>query len=381
MLPYGRQYIDDDDICAVVEALKSDFLTTGPMVDAFESALCEVTGAKYAVACSNGTTALHMAAICAGLGKGDVAIVPSVTFLATANAVRFTGADVVFCDVNPDTGLMEAEHLEKTLEYCRRKNLNVKAVFPVHLKGQCVNLQAIGEVISSYDLKVIADSCHALGGGLYKKPVGSCDFEDMSAFSFHPVKTIAMGEGGAVTTNSDECANKLRLLRSHGMVKLPEQEPWFYEMSEIGFNYRISDIQCALGISQLKKLSVFIERRRHLVGVYNDRLTGVSPYITCPHALSYNNPAWHLYSLQIDFDGLGVKRSDVMNSLFEKGIGTQVHYIPVHSQPYYQFLYGDIELPGAQVYYEQTLSFPLYYGMDDDDVGYVVSCLQSILAL
>ena len=375
MLPYGRQSIDEDDIAAVAEVLRGDFLTTGPKIAEFEAALCAATGAPHTVVCSNGTTALHLAAISADLGPGDAAIIPSVTFLATANAIRYTGADVVFADVDPQTGIMNADHLEEALRRC--KNLKPKAVFPVHLKGDCADLTAIRKVSDKHNLKIITDACHALGGVYKGKPAGACAFEDMATFSFHPVKTIAAGEGGAVTTNSAEQATRMRRLRSHGMLATPANGPWSYDMPELGFNYRLTDIQCALGISQMKKLNKFIQRRRELAALYTKLLQPLAPHIQTPVSMPNSQSAWHLYSVRIDFTALGTTRAKVMNALRENGVGTQVHYIPVHSQPYYKGLYGDIALPGADQYYERTLSLPLFPAMTDKDVEFVVNALKN----
>lgn len=377
MLPYGKQDIDEDDIKAVTDALRGDFLTTGPKIAEFEEALCAVTEARYAVACSNGTTALHLAALALGLGADDIVIVPSVTFLATANAVRYCGAEIVFSDVNSETGLMEVEHLEDALSRC--KNKKIKAVFPVHLTGQCVDINTLSTTAKNRGLSVVLDACHALGGTYKNKSVGAAEHEDMSTFSFHPVKTIAMGEGGAITTNDEKHAAHMKNLRNHAMVKTRPEEPWYYEMSELGYNYRITDIQCALGLSQLKKLDRFVARRRALVALYDKLLAPLSPILKTPHKIPDCHPAWHLYSIRIDFKKLGIDRATIMMMLQKRGIGTQVHYIPVHQQPYYKERYGDITLPGADEYYERTLSLPLFPAMTEENVHQVVHALSDIL--
>ncbi len=378
-LPYGRQCIDDDDIKAVSESLRGDYLTTGPKVAEFEEILCQKTDAKYAIALNNGTTALHLACAAANLGPGDVAIVPTVTFLATANGARYCGADVVFADVDPDTGLMTAETLQAAL---KEANGKAKAVLPVHLAGQCVDLESIKEIADRNNLKIITDSCHALGSeysvnGKWQK-AGSCAIEDMATFSFHPVKTIAMGEGGAITTNDNEVATRLKRLRHHGMQMRPDIAPWFYEMPELGYNYREPDILCALGISQMKKLDKFLDRRAELVALYNKHLTKLAPHVLPPKAISKGRVGWHLYAARINFDEMGVTRKAVMEKLKERGIGTQVHYIPVHTQQYYAGLYGTKVLEGAKTYYERTLSLPLFPTMKDEDVLYVVENLKEI---
>ena len=377
MIPYGRQNIDEDDIAAVVEVLRGDFLTTGPKIKEFEDGICAVTGAKYAVACSNGTTALHLAALALDIKPGDAVIVPSMTFLATANAVRYCDGDVVFADVDPNTGLMRASDLENALKRCG--DLTPRAVFPVHLTGQCVDIKAITDVAREAGLKTVADAAHAIGGKLHGKPVGSCGFEDMNTFSFHPVKTIAMGEGGAVTTNDKDMAERMARFRHHGMQATPDHGPWAYEMQELSYNYRVTDMQCALGISQLKKLDRFVARRREIVMLYDKLLAPLAPIINTPVKVDHCNPAWHLYAVQIDFSASGVTRTDLMGKLREKGIGTQVHYIPVHTQPYYKNLYGKIALPGADAYYEHTLSLPLYPAMKDEDIEFIVSELKNVM--
>lgn len=376
MLPYGKQSIDEDDIAAVAQVLRSDFLTTGPKVEEFEAALCQHTGAQHAVVCGNGTQALHLSALALGLGPGDAVIVPSLTFLATANAALYCGAEVVFADVDPQTGLMGAEHAEDALKRCG--DLTPRAIFPVHLAGQAVNLPELRNFADEHGLKIVADSCHALGGDAHGASIGAGQHEDMATFSFHPVKTIAMGEGGAITTNNKDYADHMRVLRSHAMTKNPDAGSWVYDMAELGYNYRASDIHCALGVSQLKKLKAFVEKRRELASLYDELLKPLAPVIQGPQRISQCNPAWHLYAARIDFEALGKSRQDVMEGLRAQGVGTQVHYRPVHTQPFYTDRYGDLSLPGAQMYYERTLSLPLYPAMEEADVRHVVDALEKI---
>lgn len=398
-LPYGRQLIEEDDIAAVVEVLRSDWLTTGPAVAAFEAALCERTGAAHAVACANGTAALHLAALALDLAPGDRVIVPSVTFLATANAVRLAGGEVVFADCNPDSGLMEAEQLEEAIDRASgQAGGPLRAVFPVHLTGQCADLPAIAELADRHGLVVADDAAHAIGS-LYRssegrfQPIGDGRVASMTSFSFHPVKTIAMGEGGAVTTNDAGLADRLRRLRSHGMVRDDTRlqnrglaldsagsvNPWYYEMPEIGLNYRVTDIQCALGLSQMKKLDRFVARRRALADRYDAGLASLAPLVR-PIARSVAaEPAWHIYPLLIDFAAARVERAAVMEGLKSAGIGSQVHYIPVHLQPYYRNRYGALSLPGAERYYARTLSLPLFAAMEESDVDRAVGVLAELL--
>ena len=391
-LPYGRHLIEDDDLAAVACALRSGALTGGPAVAAFERVLAQATASPHAIACSSGTAALHLAALALDLKPGDAAVVPSLTFLATANALRYVGADVVFADVDPDTGLLTPAALEAALARAG-KDKRVRAVFPVHLAGQCADMEKIGAIARARGLKVVEDACHALGGSCGGKPVGSCAESDMAVFSFHPVKTIAMGEGGAITTRDPTLAQRLVEMRSHGMVREParfeiraqgfgpdgEPNPWYYEMPEPGFNYRASDIHCALGSSQLAKLDRFVAERRRIVGWYAEALAPFTRLAKPLPRVPWSEPAWHLNVILIDFNAAGTTRGKVMRALATKGIGSQVHYLPVHRQPYYRRLYGELSLPGADAYYERTLSLPLYVGLTRADVVRVVAALAEAL--
>ena len=394
-LPYGRQWIDDDDIEAVRAVLQSGYLTTGPAVDAFETALQSATDAPDAVACNSGTAALHLAMLALGIGPGDAVVVPTVTFLATANAARYVGAEVIFSDVDADTGIMTVENLEAALG--RAASSRVKAVLPVHLGGQAPDLAAIAALATPLGIAVIDDACHNIGGrygiGSQGEPVGACVHTAMSVFSFHPVKTVTMGEGGAITVADPALAQRLRDFRNHGITRDPARfvnhgaakgadgtvNAWYYEMAEPGFNYRASDVQCALGTSQLAKLSLFVDRRRALVSLYDQKLAALAPAVLPPARLGTGDPAWHLYAARIDFDTIGRSRGSIMTGLRQQGIGTQVHYIPVHTQPYYRNRYGEILLPGADAYYSRTLSLPLYPIMNDDDVARVTEALAHVV--
>ncbi|MBT4880680.1 MAG: UDP-4-amino-4,6-dideoxy-N-acetyl-beta-L-altrosamine transaminase [Alphaproteobacteria bacterium] len=392
-IPYGRQSIDEEDIQNVVSVLSGDWLTTGPAVQQFEKALAGVTGSKHAFSCSNGTTALHLAVSALGIKPGDVVLVPGITFLSTANSVRFEGADVRFVDVDPKTALVTPELLEKSIQQCVDKT-KIKAFINVHFAGQCGDLEEIEKVARKYELKIIEDAAHAIGSTYIAKngdefPVGTCQYCDLTTFSFHPVKTIAAGEGGAVTTNDASYAKRLSLMRGHGMTRNEsdwgaqhqneERGPWFYEMQNLGFNYRISDINCALACSQLKKLSAYKSQRQDIVAKYDSAFSGKSflqPLVKTAHS----NPAWHLYVLLIDFEALGKTRTQVMTELKERGIGTQVHYIPVYKQPYYRELYGDIHLEGAEAFYSQCLSIPLYVGLSSENTDYVIESILDLCA-
>ena len=394
MIPYGRQTIEQDDLDAVAEALQSSYLTTGPAVDAFETALAQATGAADAVACANGTAALHLAAMALDLAPGDVVIVPAQTFLATANAVRFTGAQVTFSDVDADTGLMGPDHLRAALDHARRVG-RPRALFAVHLNGQPAPMHALAPIAREAGLAIVEDSCHAIGGRLpatsdgREPPVGSCAWGDMATFSFHPVKTITMAEGGAVTVRDAETARRLRRLRGHGMEREPEAfqraqaafdrngqpNPWYYEMVELGHNFRASDVQCALGRAQLAKLDRFVARRADWVARYDAALENQAPRVRPIGRVSAGTPAWHLYPVLIDFDAAGVSRGDLMRRLRAQGIGTQVHYIPVPDQPYWRAQIGASDVPGARAYYARVLSLPLFPAMADEDVDRVAAAL------
>jgi UDP-4-amino-4,6-dideoxy-N-acetyl-beta-L-altrosamine transaminase len=397
-LPYGRQLIEEDDIAAVSDALRADLLTTGPLVETFERTLAWTVGARETVACSSGTAALYVAARALGIGPGHTVIVPAITFVATASAPHLAGAEIIFADVDPESGLMRASDLEAALS--RARHGHADAVFPVHYAGQSCDMPSIAEVAHKRQMKIVEDAAHALGtvwtepnGGLL--PVGANALADLTIFSFHPVKTIAMGEGGAVSANDPELIGRLRQLRNHGITREPIEfkridagfdttgavNPWYYELDTPGFNWRISDINCALGISQLGKLQRFINARRVLAARYDELLaplaTLVRPLKRDPRSLT----AWHIYPVRIDFQDARVERAEVIRGMAAAGVGTQVHYIPVHRQPYYAARYGTAPLPGADAYYASTLTLPLHPAMSDDDVARVVAALKRQLKL
>jgi UDP-4-amino-4,6-dideoxy-N-acetyl-beta-L-altrosamine transaminase len=381
-LPYGRQTIEDDDVAAVAAALRADFLTTGPTVEAFESAFATKVGAAHAIAVANGTATLHLAMLALGVGEGDVCIAPSITFLATANCARYVGAEVVFADVDPESGLMTPDTLAQALQ--RAGSRRVKAVLPVHLRGDVCDLPALRAMAHAAGAVLVEDAPHALGsvgtfdGAAHR--VGDGAYSAFASFSFHPVKTLATGEGGMLTTNDPVLAARARSLRGHGMVRPPGCDPWWYEMPEIGFNYRIPDVLCALGLSQLAKLDRFVARRRALTALYVERLAALSPHVRLATTPAWSDPALHLLTVLIDFEAAGISRRAVVEGLKARGIGSQVHYIPVHQQPYYVQRYGALSLPGAQAWYDRCLTLPLYPGMADGDVDRVVTALAEVLA-
>jgi UDP-4-amino-4,6-dideoxy-N-acetyl-beta-L-altrosamine transaminase len=398
-LPYGRHQIDEDDIAAVVSVLRSGSLTGGPLVGEFERAFARRVGAAHAVACANGTAGLHMAALALDLGQGDAAIVPTLTFLASANAVRYVGAEVEFADVDPLTGLMRPADL---VTAHRMAGPKARAVIPVHLNGQCVDMEAVAELAAANGFRVIEDACHAIGASYLTRSgeevrVGSCRHSDLTVFSLHPVKNIAMGEGGVVTTNDPALYERLLRLRSHGMVRDPAQfvmreqgfdeaglpNPWYYEMPDLGFNYRASEIHCALGLSQLGKLDRFLLRRQALAARYDTLLAPWASAIRSLPRVPGSSSGWHLYVVHIDFSATGTSRAQLVRALSSAGIGSQVHYLPVHRQPYYRQRYGTatISLPGADAYYSSCLSIPLFPGVSDADADRVVASLVSCLGL
>ena len=381
LLPYGRQTIEDDDIAAVVAALKADFLTTGPTVEAFETAFAEKVGARHAVACANGTAALHLAMLALEVQPGEAVITPSITFLATANCARYVGADVVFADVDPDSGLMTPQTLAEALT--RLDGRKLRAVLPVHLRGDAADLPGLAALANEPGAVLVEDAPHALGTtmtfGNVTERVGDVRHSAMATFSFHPVKTIATGEGGMVTTNDAHLAERLRTLRSHGMTRPAGADPWWYEMAEPGFNYRLPDILCALGLSQLAKLERFAARRRDLARAYGEMLAPLAPVVRIATRPAWSDPVLHLMCVLIDFEAAGRTRLEVVDALKARGVGSQVHYIPVHRQPYYRDRYGDLALPGADAWYARCLSLPLYPSMTDDDPARVVEVLAEAL--
>ena len=384
-LPYGRQLIEEDDIAAVEAVLRGDYLTTGPAVPAFEAAFCEAVGARRAVACSSGTSALHLALAGLGVGPGDVCIIPAITFAATANAALYCGAEPVFADVDPQTGLMTPDTLRAALASAGGL---AKAVLPVHLAGQVCDMATIREIATAAGAHVVEDACHAVGSRhADRRRTGDNSYSDAACFSLHPVKTIAAGEGGVVTTSDPALADRMAQLRSHGMERDPEKfetgadEPWRMEMQALGWNYRLTDIQAALAASQIAKLERFANRRRALAALYDARLAASAPIIRPPERVANCDPCWHLYAARIDFSAAGVSRAELIGRLRERGVGAQVHYIPVPSMPYYRKRFGGQTPPGAAAYYEKTLSLPLFPAMEDGDVDRVAAALEEALGL
>jgi len=371
-LLYGRQSIDEDDIQAVVETLRSDWLTTGPNVAEFEEAFAEWVGARYAVSFSSGTAALHGAAFVAGLRVGDEALTSPLTFVATANCVLYQRATPVFVDVCADTLNLDPEQLE-----CRISN-KARAILAVDYAGHPADFEAIVRIAESRGLVVIEDACHALGAEYRGRRVGS--LAHLTVFSFHPVKHLSTGEGGMVTTDDAGWAQMLRQFRNHGISsEARERRGWQYEMVMLGFNYRLTDIACALGISQLTKIEANLARRREIAAQYAAALQGM-PELLLPCVRADVNPAWHLYPIRLNLGRLPATREQIFRALRAENIGVNVHYIPVHLQPYYRgrFGYRGGEYPVAENAYEHLISLPMFHGMTDEDVGDVISAVEKV---
>ena len=377
ILPYSRQLIEEDDIAAVVDVLKSDYLTQGPMVGRFENALAEYCGAKYAVAFSNGTAALHAAYFAAGIGAGDEIITSPNTFAATANAALYLGAKPVFADIEPDTGNINPAQIEHKI------NAKTKAIVPIHYGGHPVDIDAISDIARQHSLLVIEDACHAIGAQYKGQKIGA--HSDMSVFSFHPVKPITTGEGGAVTTNNPDYYAKLRLFCSHGITKDPallekkNAGAWFYEMQILGYNFRITDIQCALGCTQLAKIDRFIEDKKKIVAKYQQAFAD-DPRIAIPFEKSFARSSWHLVAARLQ-GALTAKRREIFDALRAAGLWVQVHYIPVYWHPYYRKLgFAPGLCPEAENLYAAEISLPVFPGMTEDETQYVIQTIKDVLA-
>jgi len=371
-IPYGRQSIDQDDIDAVVDVLKSDYLTTGPKVKEFEEAIANYCGAKYCVAVANGTGALHLASLVL-FQKGDRVLTTPNSFLATSNSILYAGAKPIFVDIAKD-GNIDLELCEEEL----KKDNSIKAIYAVSFSGHIVNQEKLAYLKSTYGVIILEDNAHAIGAKYGDIKAGACTNSDCSIFSFHPVKHLTTGEGGAITTNSKEIYEKLLTLRGHGMVKTPDMLPWEYEMRELGFNYRITDIQCALGLSQLSKLDSFIARRIEIAKIYDKAFvdTVVKPLYTFDAKSSY-----HLYVVLVDFDKLNITKEELFLKMREKNIGLQLHYIPINKQPYYKSLgYGDEYTPNMDRYYKECFSLPMYASLSNEQHQYVIDSLMEILS-
>lgn len=380
-IPYGKQNVSDEDIQRVVEVLQSDWLTQGPAITKFEETVAEYCGAKYAVAVSSATAALHIACLAADLGSGDQLWTSPNTFVASANCGIYCGAEVDFVDIDERTYNLCPETLKEKLD----SSVKIpKVLIPVHFSGQSCEMKKISELTKEYGITIIEDASHGLGGSYQGRKIGSCIFSQMTVFSFHPVKIVTTGEGGIITTNSEELYKKLILLRSHGITRdenLMEGQsfgPWYYEQISLGYNYRITDIQAALGISQMQRIDQFIARRHYLAERYNQLLNQLPLILPWQHPDNYS--AYHLYVIRLKLDQIDISHKEVFQHLRKSGINVNLHYIPVHTQPYYRrkgFAIGDF--PKVEQYYSQAITLPLYYGLTEQEQNYVVERLKEVL--
>lgn len=375
-LPYGRQWIDDEDILAVVNVLKGDYLTTGPSVSTFEKEVAKYVGASYAVSFSNGTAALHGACFAAGITEGDEVITTPLTFAASANCVLYQGGKPIFADINPKTYNIDPTEIEKKITD------KTKAIIPVDFTGQPASLDEIREIAKKHHLIIIEDAAHALGATYKGQMVGS--ISDMTMFSFHPVKHITSGEGGIITTNNKEYYDKLLQFRSHGITRdknnlVENHGPWYYEMQFLGYNYRMTDIQAALGTSQLKKIDKFIDLRKKYAAIYNKAFKNISE-LSIPTQDRNGESSWHLYIIRLHLEQLSANRKEVFEALLRENIGVNVHYIPVHLLPYYQGLgYQRGNCPNAEQLYEEIITLPLFPAMTEDDVLDVIKAVTMVI--
>ena len=381
MIPYGRQDITQADIDAVVAVLQSDFLTQGPMVPRFEQGVAQHVGAEHALAVNSATSALHIACLALGLGPGDRLWTTPITFVASANCGLYCGAQVDFVDIDPRTYNLCPQALARKLEQAEREGRLPKVVVPVHLCGQPCDMQAIHALAQRYGFKVIEDASHAIGGKYRGEFIGNCRYSDITVFSFHPVKIITTAEGGMALTNNAELANKMALLRSHGITRDPAlmtheaDGPWYYQQIDLGFNYRMTELQAALGASQMKRLDHYVARRHQLAERYNGLLAGLPVTTPWQHSDSYSG--LHLYVIRLQRDKLQESHRQVFESLREQGIGVNLHYIPVHTQPYYQrmgFKQGDY--PQAESYYAEAISLPMFQTMSEQQQDTVIAALR-----
>jgi UDP-4-amino-4,6-dideoxy-N-acetyl-beta-L-altrosamine transaminase len=372
-LPYGHQWIDDDDIASVVEVLKSDWITQGPKVDEFEKNVAEYCGAKYAVAVSSGTAALHAACAIAGISKGDEAVTTPLTFAATANSVVYCGGKPVFADIREDTLNIDVEQIKKKL------SPRTKAILPVDFAGHPADLDEIRAIAKKRKIVVIEDACHALGAEYKGRRIGS--LSDMTIFSFHPVKHITTGEGGMILTNNKGFYERLRVFRHHGITKNnPDKGPWYYEILSPGYNFRLTDFQCALGISQMKKLDRFLKRRREIAARYNQAFAKLEEVIT-PIEEENVKAVYHIYVIQLQTEILKVGRKEIFEALRAENIGVNVHYMPLHLHPYYarEFGYRQGNYPKAERYYERAITLPIFPKMNSEDVEDIIKAVKKVI--
>jgi len=385
VIPYGKQWITDEDINAVVKVLRGDWLTQGPAIEQFEQAIAKYCGAKYAVAVSNGTAALHIACLAAGLSPGDRLWTSPNTFVASANCALYCGAQPDFVDIDPKTYNMSVGALEAKLSEAEKDGLLPEIVVPVYFAGQSCEMKPIDRLSKKYNFTLLEDATHAIGGEYQGNKIGSCEFSDMAVFSFHPVKIITTGEGGMVLTNNEDIYQKLLCLRTHGITRNPQymvgvsEGPWYYQQIELGMNYRITDIQAALGMSQLRRIDEFIAHRHELVRRYNEAFNNLPVVLPWQHPDTYS--AFHLYVIRLKLHEIQKTRREVFEALRQKKIHVNVHYIPVHTQPYYRKLgFKSGDYPEAEKYYEETVTLPLYPAMSFEEQNYVIQTVKEVLS-
>ena len=384
MIPYGKQDINQADIDSVVDVLQSDFLTQGPKIPLFEKTVSNYCGAKYGVAVNSATSALHIACLALGLKEGDWLWTSPNSFVASANCGLYCDAKIDFVDIDKQTYNMSVEELDKKLTQAKKENKLPKVVIPVHFAGQSCDMKKVHSLSKEYGFKVIEDASHAIGGKYLDEPIGGCQYSDITVFSFHPVKIITTAEGGMATTNNKELSERMQLFRSHGVTRDPElmtkeaEGGWYYQQVDLGFNYRMTELQAALGVSQTQRLNEFVARRHVLQKRYDSLLSGLP--IIRPYQDKHSFSALHLYPIQIDLNKVSKNREQIFNELRENGVGVNVHYIPIHTQPYYlQFGFKEGDFPNSESYYSRTISLPLFHAMTVEQQDEVCVVLKRVL--
>ena len=384
MIPYGKQDISQTDIESVIKVLQSDFLTQGSQVPLFEKTVSNYCGAAFGVAVNSATSALHIACLALGLGKGDWLWTSPNSFVASANCGLYCGAKIDFVDIDPQTYNLSAEELERKLIQAKQDDNLPKIVIPVHFSGQSCDMKKIHSLSQEYGFKIIEDASHAIGGKYLDQPIGGCQYSDITVFSFHPVKIITTAEGGLATTNDKELSERMQLFRSHGVTRNPElmsklsEGGWYYQQVDLGFNYRMTELQAALGVSQMQRLDEFVTQRHILQERYDSLLNGLP--IIKPHQSQDSYSALHLYPIQIDVDSVGKGREKIFDELRQNGIGVNVHYIPIHTQPYYlQFGFKVGDFPNSESYYNRAISIPLFHAMTAEQQDEVLNVLMRVL--